>query len=267
MPLALVGGFLVAWHGSLQHEIIHGHPTPSRAINTALASLPIGLWLPFGVYREQHLAHHTSPHLTDPVDDPESFYVTPEWWARAGVVRRALARAQTTLVGRLVLGPPTIVARFFASEARVVARADAKHLAAWAAHLAGLALVVAWVVLVCRMSPLRYVACFAYPGAALTLLRSFAEHRPAAHASHRIAIVEAGPVASLLFLNNNLHVVHHDAPGAPWYELPARYAAARDAILAENGGYVFPGYLAIAARYGVTSKDSPIHPRRLSAGA
>src|SRR5215813_10849860 len=86
LALAPIGAFLVAWHGSLQHEIVHGHPTRARAINTLLASLPIGLWMPFGVYREQHLRHHAS-ELTDPLDDPESFYVTRASWERAGPLR------------------------------------------------------------------------------------------------------------------------------------------------------------------------------------
>ena len=260
--LAASGGFLVAWHGSLQHEIIHGHPTRSRALNTLLASLPLGLWLPFGVYREQHVAHHRSPHLTDPFDDPESFYVTRAWWDGAGLVRRALARAQTTIVGRLVLGPPILVLRFLAAETRLIARGDRSHVRAWAAHLAGLAVVAAWLVLVCKMSPLRYVACFVYPGAALTLLRSYAEHRPADVAAHRVAIVEAGPLASLLYLNNNLHVVHHDEPALPWYELPARYAAERAAVLAANGGFVFRGYGEVVVRFAMREKDSPVHPAR-----
>ena len=42
-----LGGWLVGWHGSLQHEIIHGHPTRRQAINTALAMAPVALWLPF----------------------------------------------------------------------------------------------------------------------------------------------------------------------------------------------------------------------------
>src|SRR5215475_9908210 len=34
-PLAAL---VVAWHGSFQHETIHGHPTPWRRINRALGS-------------------------------------------------------------------------------------------------------------------------------------------------------------------------------------------------------------------------------------
>ena len=79
LPTVLVvAGFavLAAWYNSLQHEVIHGHPTPSRRVNVAIASLPIGLVIPFGWYRSSHLAHHRDQHLTDPTLDPESFYVS-----------------------------------------------------------------------------------------------------------------------------------------------------------------------------------------------
>ena len=108
VPLA--GGWLVAWHGSLQHETIHGHPSRSRRLNALLGGVPLGLWLPYGVYRETHLRHHAAPLLADPVEDPESAYVTPEAWARAGLLRRASLRLQTTLVGTMLVGPLLLVA-------------------------------------------------------------------------------------------------------------------------------------------------------------
>jgi fatty acid desaturase len=258
--LAPLGGFLVAWHGSFQHETIHGHPTRSRAINTALGSLPLGLWLPYGIYRDQHLAHHGVDELTRPHEDPESCYVTSDEWAASGAARRVWLRAQTTLLGRLVLGPPAVVWRFVASELRLLLAGDRRNVRAWALHLAGVALVVAWLVMVCHLSIARYLFCFVYPGMALMLLRSFAEHRPAAVAAERVGIVEAGPLASLLYLNNNLHVLHHDAPALPWYELPARYRATRARVLEANGNFVFAGYLPLIARYALRSKDSPVHP-------
>jgi len=39
LPIVLViglGGWLIAWHGSLQHEVIHGHPTRNQRINDAI---------------------------------------------------------------------------------------------------------------------------------------------------------------------------------------------------------------------------------------
>ena len=83
-----IGGYLVAWHGSLQHEVVHGHPTPWRWFNELLVFPSLWLWQPYAVYRESHLTHHRDEHLTDPRHDPESFYVTPETWARMGPLRR-----------------------------------------------------------------------------------------------------------------------------------------------------------------------------------
>ena len=47
---------LLTWYGSLQHETIHGHPTPFRRFNGMLGSLPLSLWIPYTVYRETHFA-------------------------------------------------------------------------------------------------------------------------------------------------------------------------------------------------------------------
>ncbi|MEK1861715.1 MAG: fatty acid desaturase, partial [Rhizobium leguminosarum] len=72
----IAGGWLIAWHGSLQHEVIHGHPTGNQRINDAIGSIPLSLWLPYPIYRESHLEHHRDEYLTDPIEDPESSYFT-----------------------------------------------------------------------------------------------------------------------------------------------------------------------------------------------
>ena len=82
-PLAAVGararrGVLLTLHSSLQHEIAHGHPTRWPRFNRLLAIVPLSLWLPYARYQQMHLAHHHDDRLTDPIDDPESFYLTPE---------------------------------------------------------------------------------------------------------------------------------------------------------------------------------------------
>ena len=81
------------------------------------------------------------------------------------------------------------------------------------------------------------------------LVRSFAEHRAESDVEERTAIVENAPVMGLLYLYNNLHVVHHDRPTLPWYEIPGWYRANRDRLVQENGGLVYRGYLDIARRY------------------
>src|SRR3546814_6789422 len=76
-----LGAYLLAWHGSLQHEVTHGHPTPSAVFNELLVLPSLWLWMPFRLYRETHLAHHNDAQLTDPLADPESYYLDARSWA------------------------------------------------------------------------------------------------------------------------------------------------------------------------------------------
>src|SRR5262249_42048616 len=110
--LVALGSISVAWHMSLQHEIIHNHPTKWRRLNRAIGAWPLAIWLPFEVYRISHLQHHNDNRLTDPLEDPESYYYTPEQWRGLGSIGRALSRAQSTLLGRLALGPAWAMMRF-----------------------------------------------------------------------------------------------------------------------------------------------------------
>jgi fatty acid desaturase len=63
-----------------------------------------------------------------------------------------------------------------------------------------------------------------------------------------------------MFLNNNLHMLHHAEPGLAWYRLPARYRAERARLLAANGGYLMRGYAEVFARYLLWPKERPVHP-------
>jgi fatty acid desaturase len=249
LPLTLLlGAWTTAWHNSLQHEVIHGHPTRSQRLNTLLAIAPLSLWLPFESYRRSHLAHHRTEHLTDPDHDPESRYPKSGEGA-GGDVAQVAYRLQSTLSGRLILGPPIEAIRFLAGEAGGLARGDLVRWRLWGAHAVLVAGILVWLTLVCRMSLCEYVLCFVYPGAALSLIRSFAEHQPDLNPAHRVAIVEDAPVLGLLFLNNNLHAAHHDQPSASWYRLPSLYRRERGRLLAANGGLVYAGYAEVFRRY------------------
>ena len=96
---------ILAQHSSLQHEIIHGHPTRNQRLNDALVFPALGLLLPFERFRDQHLAHHYDPLLTDPHDDPETNYLDPEVWARLRRPVRAVLAVNNTLFGRMLIGP------------------------------------------------------------------------------------------------------------------------------------------------------------------
>ena len=254
------GGFLLAWHGSLQHEVVHGHPTRWSWLNRALVFPSLWLWMPLEVYADSHLRHHNDELITDPIEDPESYYLTRDDWQRAGRLRRAVLRFHNTSVGRLVVGPVIAVWRLLAVEAKAFMKGDLRHLKAWLLHLLGCVPVVIWVSVVCDIPLLAYVILFVYPGISFTLLRSFAEHRARPEVGERMAIVESGPLMSLLYLNNNLHYVHHREPQVAWYRLPARWRTERDQVLAANGGYRFGGYGEIIRRYAFTGRDPVAWP-------
>lgn len=266
LPVALqvaIGGWLIAWHGSLQHETIHGHPTGNRTIDGLIGSAPLSLWLPYAVYRRSHLAHHRSPAITDPFDDPESRYL-PQVAGVRGKILRLVERAQATLIGRLLIGPPIAVVRFLGAELERARHAPAATARDWLPHLAAVAALLGWLQL-CGLGLGHYLLTFVYPGTALSLLRSFAEHRAAAAPGHRVAIVEqAGPLA-WLFLHNNLHAAHHRAPRMAWYRLPAFYRRHRASLLTANGGLLYRGYGEVARRYLFRAHDTVIHPDHRSA--
>ncbi len=260
--LVPLGAYVVTWQTSLQHEVVHGHPTPWPAVNLTLAGLPLTLWLPLLTYRHLHLAHHTDHRLTDPLEDPESYYVTKEVWDRMRPWQRRARSALNTLAGRLLLGPFLTVPGFLAQQATACWRGDRRARRVWLWHLAGMLPLLGWLLLVCRMPFWTYALVFALPGTSLMMLRSFAEHQARHEIGHRTAIVEAELPFALLFLNNNLHAVHHARPGQPWYRLPAIYRREREAVLARNGGYLLEGYAEVARRYLLTPKEPPVHPWR-----
>ena len=173
------GGYLVAWHGSLQHEVVHGHPTPWTPVNRALVFPSLWLWLPFDLYRVSHLVHHQDDRITDPTEDPESYYVTQRQWAEATAVERALMWAHNSFLGRMVLGPLRCLYRLYTSEGQRLLRGDTANLRAWLIHAVSVALVLGWVAGVCGMAVWQYLLFFVYPGLSLTLVRSFLEHRAA----------------------------------------------------------------------------------------
>jgi fatty acid desaturase len=252
--------WIVAWQSSLQHELVHGHPTRWLAVNRALGFPPLSLWLPFAVYRRTHLRHHNDTRLTDPLDDPESYYWTPDHWSAISRIGKALVRAQTTFLGRIAIGPAWNVCRFLYLECGAFLRGDRVRRRIWPQHLVGVAAVLAWVWGVCGINPLIYIFAVVYPATSLLLIRSFAEHRAAYGVTERIAVVENAPVLGLLFLYNNLHAAHHTHPGLPWYRLPAWYRQNRDRLLAANGGLVYDGYLDVARRYLLSPHDQVLHP-------
>ncbi len=258
-PLVLVGFALVAgWYMSLQHEVIHGHPTPSRWLNTALVIMPRSLWLPFAVYRGTHLDHH-DVELTKPDVDPESFYVSPAYYQAASPVRRVLLRVNRTFLGRLVIGPmigpPSLVWHQLK-----MARTNRAALRTWTIH-AVLAAAVGWVVFGIANVPVwQYLVGYSYLGMSVTYIRSFVEHLAVPAPATRCAVVRSGRFFGLLFLNNNLHHTHHEVPGAAWYRLPALTTELGSADTAAAGAGFYRGYNEVMRRYAVRPFSQVVDP-------
>jgi fatty acid desaturase len=251
-------GVLIALHASLTHEALHGHPFRSRVANEALMALPLNLCIPYNRFRDLHLAHHRDSNLTDPYDDPESNYLCPDRWDRMPVWLRALYRANNTLIGRMLLGPLIGQVCFLRDEWRGGRQGDRAIRLAWALHVPGMAVVLAIVAL----SPLPVWAYLvaAYLALGLLKIRTFLEHQAHEQVRGRTVIIEdRGPLA-FLFLNNNLHVVHHMNPRAAWYDLPGLYRAGRARYQAVNEGYVYRSYGEVFRRHFWRAKDPVVHP-------
>ncbi len=245
-------------HASLTHEVVHGHPLPSRRASQALVFVNPGLFVPYLRFRDTHLEHHLDAILTDPYDDPESNYLDPDTWARLPRAMQILLRANNTLAGRIVLGPLLGQIAFMAGDWRAVRAGNGPVLRAWLWHLLGVAAAGA-AVWVSPMSLWAYgVACYVAFG--ILKIRTFLEHQAHERARGRTVIIEdRGPLA-FLFLNNNLHVVHHMHPKLAWYQLPSLYRENKDRFLARNEGYVYASYGQIFRQYLWRAKDPVPHP-------
>jgi fatty acid desaturase len=254
----LLAGIAIAQFSSLQHEALHDHPFRTPLLNEALVFPALAVFVPYRRFRATHLQHHYDPALTDPYDDPESNFFDPEVWARLPWVAQMVLRANNTLLGRIVLGPVIGTWVFVAKDVGLMARGDRRVFWAWGLNLLGLVPVLLWLQFV-GMPVWGYLMAL-YVGFALLKIRTFLEHRAHAACRARTVIVEdRGPLA-LLFLNNNLHVVHHMHPQVSWYKLPALYASRRAHFQRRNDFYVFASYAEVFARYLIRAKDPVPHP-------
>lgn len=255
----LVCAWTAAQHSSLTHEALHGHPTRNKLINAALVFPPLTVVVPYLRFRDTHLAHHKDENLTDPYDDPETNYLDPAVWDSLPEWRKAMCRANNTLAGRLTLGPIIGQISFMAADWRLIRAGDRRVLAGWLLHIPAVVSVVWWMVWVADM-PIWAWLISVYLSLSLLKLRTYLEHRAHDRTAARTAIVEDTWLFGLLFLNNNLHVVHHMHPGAPWYALPGLYRSRRDHYLSSNQGYRYRTYAEVARQYLFRAKDPVPHP-------
>jgi fatty acid desaturase len=262
LGLPLTTGLLAllsTWYMSIQHELLHGHPTRSRVINGLLGFAPLAVWFPYGIYRASHLRHHEDEHLTHPDADPESYFITSDVWQRAGTATRALLALRNTFIGRLLVGPAFAIAATIMDAMRKVAQGDWRELPVWFAHLAAVAALAWWLDTACGIPAWCFVLGIGYTALSLSSIRSFHEHRVAHAVEHRTVLNEAGWFWRLLFLNNNYHLVHHDLPHVPWFALRRVYEASRQQYIERSGGFLVSGYSEWLRHYVFATTAHPVH--------
>ncbi len=258
LALMLMAVF-AAQHASLVHEALHGHPTRNGLVNEALVTMNLGLIWPYRRFKTVHMCHHADARLTDPFDDPESYYQALWHYEEMPGLLRGILHVNNTLAGRVVLGPVLGTIGLIVGDLRLIRQDDYSVAQAWALHLVSLIPVLACVIYWFQIPLWLYVLTVAWGAAALISIRTYAEHQWSETPDGRTLIVEKSPL-SLLFLNNNLHLVHHKHPGTPWYRLPKLYRQDRDHWLTLNNGYVFSSYWQLFRAYGFTAKEPVCHP-------
>ena len=250
---------LITLHSSLQHEFIHIIEPKYPHLAQILVFPAIGLFIPYIRFRDAHLAHHENEIITDPYDDPESFYLAKEKWnSHCGLMKSVLA-LNNTLAGRMILGPIVGQIAFMMADIKLIVRGDRNILLAWLWHIPAVAIVLVWLIQVSSISLLHY-AIAAYLGLSILKIRTYLEHRAEESVNGRSVVIEDRGILAFLFLNNNIHAVHHAHPSVPWYNLPALYRNNKAKFLGQNKGYVFKSYAQIFRLYFFKSKEPVVHP-------
>ena len=257
IPMLAVLG---AWHLSMQHEVLHGHPFKNQFLNDAIGGIPVTLWIPYLAFKKDHHEHHLSD-LTNPALDNESYYVSQEQWDKAGRIRRAAWTANRTILFRIFVWTIVSTITYVLSVLKRAARNEESDRLAVVLHVVGVVFVV-YLVSLSSMPLWQFALGTVYGGRILNAIRPFPEHKYQSGVETRTAMIMAGPFMSLLMLNNNLHVAHHDEPGVPWYgyhKLMNRVNAverARDAGLLYEGGYA-----EVFRKFSFKPVDSPVRER------
>ena len=249
---------LGAWHLSMQHETIHGHPFRHVWLNDLIGSIPVTLWIPYFSFKKDHIEHHQSD-LTHPGLDNESYYVSPEAWESAGKLRKAAYWANRTILFRMFVWTIVSTVTYLWSKVRLMLKGDQKTWFAMIAHTVGLVAVVYFVRSVAEMPLWQFALGTTYGGRILNAIRPFPEHKYQSDTEVRTAMVMAGPFMSLLMLNNNLHVAHHEEPGVAWYEVPNMSARVNAVERAREAGLLYEGgYAEVFRRFSFKPMGAPL---------
>lgn len=255
-PLLIVVG---AWYMSLQHELLHGHPTKKRWLNQLFGIMPLAVWYPYIIYRDSHIQHHIDEDLTKPDIDAESNYLAPHQFARLNPIHQFFRLALRTSLGRFTLGPSWAIFSLLKATLQEFAKGNFKNLLTWIVHLILLVITLFTIQKYAQIPAWYYVGVIAYFTLGLAMMRSFYEHRPAVNPQDRIAINEAGLFWRLLYLNNNFHSVHHAYPSLSWYAISKVYFQNKANWQQVNNGFFISGYVRFLFKHLIKPVDHPEH--------
>jgi fatty acid desaturase len=257
VPMLAVLG---AWHLSMQHEVLHGHPFKNQFLNDAIGGIPVTLWIPYLAFKKDHHEHHLSD-LTNPALDNESYYVSQEQWDKAGRIRRAAWTANRTILFRMFVWTIVSTITYVLSVLKRAVRNEKSDRLAVALHVVGVVFVI-YLVSLSSMPLWQFALGTTYGGRILNAIRPFPEHKYQSGVETRTAMIMAGRFMSLLMLNNNLHVAHHDEPGVPWYRYDKLMQRVNAVQRARDAGVLYEGgYAEIFRRFSFTPVDSPVRER------
>lgn len=247
---------------SITHEVIHGHPTRNKLINRVLLLLPLGWMIPYERFRDTHIEHHVTDALTDPFDDPESWYQPRFKFKNMNAVVRQVLTFNNTLFGRMLIGPAISISKFYIEELKLFFRDKTKRnylISAWLQHFALCAVMAYFIASYSSISIIALIVSV-YLGLSILLVRTFLEHQAAEDHLERTVIIEKCCPLAFLFLYNNLHAVHHEKPGIAWYELPKFYRKNSEHFRNLNNHYVYQSYGEIFKKYFLKPKEEIAHP-------
>ena len=251
---------LGAWHLSMQHEVLHGHPFKNQFLNDLIGGIPVTLWIPFLAFKKDHHEHHLSD-LTNPALDNESYYVSQEQWDRAGRIRRAAWTANRTILFRMFVWTIVSTITYVLSVLKRAVRGEKGDRLAVTLHVVGVAFVV-YLVSLSSMPLWQFALGTVYGGRILNAIRPFPEHKYQSGVETRTAMIMAGPIMSLLMLNNNLHVAHHEEPGVPWYRYDNLMQRVNAVERARAAGILYEGgYAEVFRKFSFKPVDSPVRER------
>ncbi len=213
--VAPLTALLLTLHSSLQHEIVHGHPTRSRSINRLFGLVPLSLWLPFERYRHTHRSITStagSPIRSTTPSPTTGCPSTGSAPARSGACCFRLSRR---LPGASCSDRSRTSRTSFAWTSVRSCATRAACASSGSSTCCGASRSCCGCSCVCGMPIWVYALTMVVPALSVLLIRSFAEHRARPGVLERTAIVEGSWILGPLFLFNNLHACITRIPRCP----------------------------------------------------